>query len=116
MRIFTVILGALVAALGAASGCREAPISDVPSEAPQVIDTFGVPVVTGGVAGTSPAATASTPEVCIRGGTPRADVRRIMGEPDSVSYGSWLYGESEIMFGYGVVAETRNVGGNLIVC
>jgi hypothetical protein len=39
-----------------------------------------------------------------------------MGEPDSVSFGSWLYGPSEIMFGYGVVVEIRNEGGNVTVC
>ena len=53
---------------------------------------------------------------CIRGGTPRADVRSIMGEPDSISFGVWFYGASEVAFGYGVVVEYRDVDGNLILC
>jgi hypothetical protein len=60
--------------------------------------------------------TGSPAAACIRGGTPREEVRRIMGEPDSVSFGSWLYGPSELMFGYGVVVEIRNEGGNVTVC
>ena len=52
---------------------------------------------------------------CIRGGTPRGDVSRIMGEPDSVVFGSWFYGSSEILFGYGVVVEIRDRG-ELILC
>jgi hypothetical protein len=39
-----------------------------------------------------------------------------MGEPDSISFGAWLYGRSEISFGYGVVVDLSNAGGNLIVC
>jgi hypothetical protein len=53
---------------------------------------------------------------CIRGGTSREDVRRILGEPDSISFGAWLYGASEIQFGYGVVVETRDPAGRLHLC
>jgi hypothetical protein len=53
---------------------------------------------------------------CIRGGTTREDVRAIMGEPDSVAFGDWVYGRSSITFGYGVVLDYANAGGNLVVC
>jgi hypothetical protein len=39
-----------------------------------------------------------------------------MGEPDSVSFGVWLYGSSEITFGYGVVVEMRDSARALLVC
>lgn len=55
-------------------------------------------------------------EECIRGGTPRADVRAIMGEPDSVAFGVWLYGRSRVAFGYGVVVEYEDVDGSLNLC
>ena len=53
---------------------------------------------------------------CIRGGTTREEVRAIMGEPDSVAFGDWLYGRSSVTFGYGVVLDFTNAGGNLVVC
>ncbi|MDH3227878.1 MAG: hypothetical protein OEM67_12440 [Thermoleophilia bacterium] len=53
---------------------------------------------------------------CIRGGSTREEVRALMGEPDSVSFGAWIYGRSEISFGYGVVVDFSNDGGNLILC
>jgi hypothetical protein len=39
-----------------------------------------------------------------------------MGEPDSVSYGVWLYGGSEITFGYGVVLDYSDAGNVLRLC
>jgi hypothetical protein len=53
---------------------------------------------------------------CIRGGTSRAEVLALMGEPDSVSFGVWLYGRSEITFGYGTVLDFTNEDGNLVLC
>ncbi len=53
---------------------------------------------------------------CIRGGTSRAEVLALMGEPDSVSFGAWLYGRSEITFGYGTVLDFTNEDGNLVLC
>ena len=38
-----------------------------------------------------------------------------MGEPDSTVYGSWFYGSSELLFGYGVVLEIRDRG-ELVLC
>jgi hypothetical protein len=39
-----------------------------------------------------------------------------LGEPDSISFGAWLYGSSEIQFGYGVVVETRDPEARLHLC
>jgi len=96
-------------ALGSAIACGERPADSAP------LQTADSVAARAPVANRGPT-TASRGPRCIQGGTPREDVRRIMGEPDSVSYGSWLYGSSEIMFGYGVVVETRNAGGNLDLC
>lgn len=53
---------------------------------------------------------------CIRGGTSRDEVRRIMGEPDSIAFGDWLYGRSSVTFGYGVVLDYANRDGRLRLC
>jgi hypothetical protein len=53
---------------------------------------------------------------CIRGGTTREEVRAIMGEPDSVAFGDWIYGRSSLTFGYGVVLDYTNTGGDLVIC
>jgi hypothetical protein len=53
---------------------------------------------------------------CIKGGTTREEVRAVMGEPDSVAFGDWLYGRSSVTFGYGVVLDFSNAGGNLVLC
>ena len=53
---------------------------------------------------------------CIRGGTSRGEVLELMGEPDSVVYGVWLYGSSEVSFGYGVVLDYSDVDGVLRLC
>jgi hypothetical protein len=33
-----------------------------------------------------------------------------MGEPDTVDFGAWIYGQSYVTFGYGVVLDYRNEG------
>lgn len=115
MQSATTTLVTMLLTLGvAASGCRDVPPEAPPSGASAVADLPSP--VPGGAGRMAPVLGASTAETCIQGGTPREDVRTIMGEPDSVSFGSWLYGSSEIMFGYGVVVEARNSGGNLILC
>ena len=53
---------------------------------------------------------------CIKGGTTREEVRAVMGEPDSIAFGDWLYGRSSVTFGYGVVLDFSNAGGNLVLC
>jgi hypothetical protein len=39
-----------------------------------------------------------------------------MGQPDSIVFGAYVYGGSQIIFGYGVVQELSNESGNLILC
>jgi len=106
----------LVAALAcvACVACVSACGSETRPPAPEAADTVerrapAAPAVA--------AAPDTTPlaDPCIRGGTPRANVSRIMGEPDSVVYGSWFYGQSEVLFGYGVVVEIRDRG-ELVLC
>lgn len=53
---------------------------------------------------------------CIRGGSTHEEVRAVMGEPDSISFGAWIYGRSSVTFGYGTVLDLENEGGELIVC
>ena len=53
---------------------------------------------------------------CIRGGSTREEVLRVMGQPDSIVFGAYVYGRSQIIFGYGVVQELSNESGNLILC
>ena len=53
---------------------------------------------------------------CIRSGSTREEVRAVMGEPDSVSFGVWIYGRSSVTFGYGTVLDLEDEGGDLIVC
>jgi hypothetical protein len=42
---------------------------------------------------------------CIRGGFTPAEVRAAMGEPDSIVGGWWIYGRTQIQFGYGTVQD-----------
>ena len=53
---------------------------------------------------------------CFRSGSSRAEVRTVMGEPDTVDFGAWMYGGSWVTFGYGVVLDYSNQGGNLRLC
>jgi len=53
---------------------------------------------------------------CFRPGSSRAEVRSVMGAPDTVVFGAWEYGRSSVTFGYGVVLDYSNQGGNLRLC
>lgn len=53
---------------------------------------------------------------CIRGGSTRDEVLGAMGPPDSIVFGAYVYGRSQILFGYGVVQEWSNAGANLVLC
>jgi hypothetical protein len=64
----------------------------------------------------SPPSAATQGFGCIKGGTTREEVRAVMGEPDSIAFGDWLYGRSSVTFGYGVVLDFSNAGGNLVLC
>jgi hypothetical protein len=52
---------------------------------------------------------------CVRGGSTPAEVRAAMGEPDSIVGGWWIYGRTQIQFGYGTVQDFID-GGNLVRC
>ena len=81
-------------------------------------DTLRVRVISGEAPvslGAGPASLDAGPG-CIRGGSTRDEVRAVMGEPDSISFGAWIYGRSSVSFGYGTVVEVSNEGGNLILC
>ncbi len=53
---------------------------------------------------------------CFRPGSSRDEVRAVMGAPDTVDFGAWVYGVSNVTFGYGVVLDFSNEGGNLRLC
>ena len=53
---------------------------------------------------------------CFRSGSSRAEVRAVMGTPEAIDRGAWEYGESWVTFGYGVVLDFSNEGGNLRLC
>lgn len=83
----------------------EAPAPEPERPSPPVEATGGAPppVLSQGLA-------------CIKGGSTREEVRAVMGEPDSIAFGDWLYGRSSVTFGYGVVLDYSNAGGNLVLC
>jgi hypothetical protein len=94
------------------SGCRErAPVLD---SAGEVTTESREPAAI--TAAQRPPDAKPPADGCIRGGTPRAEVRALLGEPDSISWGVWLYGRSEITFGYGVVVAYEDHEENLSLC
>lgn len=66
--------------------------------------------------GPTPSAVPPTSFGCVRGGTSRAEVVELVGEPDSVSYGVWFYGGSQVVFGYGVVLDYSEEDVDLRLC
>jgi len=73
----------------------------------------------GGAAATGISAEAEEPRPtpgCFRPGSSRDEVRAVMGAPDTVDFGAWVYGRSNVTFGYGVVLDYSNEGGNLRLC
>ncbi len=53
---------------------------------------------------------------CFRSGSSRNEVRAAMGAPDAINRGFWEYGQDWVTFGYGVVLDFSNEGGNLRLC
>ena len=53
---------------------------------------------------------------CFRSGSSRDEVRVVMGAPDTVVFGAWEYGRSWVTFGYGIVLDFSNAGGDLRLC
>jgi hypothetical protein len=85
-----------------------------PDEAPT--PAVEPPTTPAAVTSPIPAATTTQGLSCIKGGSTREEVRAVMGEPDSAAFGDWLYGRSSVTFGYGVVLDYSNAGGNLVLC
>ncbi len=82
------------------------------------IDGDSVQQVPGGAATDAPAGAAEPPLAtgCFGSGSTRVEVSAVMGAPDSVVFGEWVYGRSGVTFGYGTVLDIRNDGRNLRVC
>jgi len=131
-----VVWGGLVACADAAPG-RDAPAPIDPGTAsrsptrtaPRPPDAAAPPSERGGSTASPAAATVEAPAApipsaalagrgsdCVRGGSTREEVLEIMGQPDSVAFGAYVYGRSQVLFGYGVVVEWSNAGGNLLLC
>ena len=53
---------------------------------------------------------------CFSSGSTRAEVSRVMGSPDSIVFGEWVYGRSGVTFGYGTVLDYHNEDRNLRLC
>jgi hypothetical protein len=53
---------------------------------------------------------------CFRSGSSRNEVRAAMGAPEAINRGFWEYGKDWVTFGYGVVLDFSNEGGNLRLC
>jgi hypothetical protein len=92
-----------------------------PTEAPtgvEAVDADSARQALGGSVAPTPEETIEPPLAsgCFRSGSSRDEVRAIMGAPDTVIYGGWEYGRSWVTFGYGVVLDFSNAGGNLRLC
>lgn len=88
------------------------------SEATGGVDRDSAQQALGGTAVGTAAETSEPPLTagCFRSGSSRAEVRAVMGEPDTIRFGAWMYGRSHVGFGYGVVADYSNEDGNLRLC
>lgn len=88
------------------------------TEQAAAVDRDSAPRVLGGtVAGTAAETSEPAPSTgCFRSGSSRDEVRAVMGAPDTVVFGAWMYGRSNVAFGYGVVADYSNEDGNLRLC
>ena len=84
----------------AEGGATEAPAAGEPPVEPPVVPSVEPYVRTG----------------CFRSGSSRDEVRAVMGAPDAVDRGAWEYGQSWVAFGYGVVLDFSNEGGELRLC
>ena len=96
------------------SGCQDPPVASSPAAG---VEGESADEAAAAVIATQPAIEARPPvDGCIKGGTTRAEVTALLGEPDSISWGVWLYGQSEVTFGYGVVVAFADTDENLMIC
>jgi len=129
----TLVLALACVALTALPSCGEPPERPAtpPSDRPGLADPAGALDAQSGVSDArTPSSSAPpspdprppstttdrVPPTCIRGGSTRDEVLQVMGPPDSIVFGAYVYGRSQILFGYGVVQEWSNAGANLILC
>ena len=114
--VVLLVLVVLIRSPSDASGPRSAAEGEA-AEAPS-----GTDEASGGVVAQTRAETGEPPAEqfvrtgCFRSGSSRAEVRTVMGPPDTVDRGAWVYGESWVTFGYGVVLDFSNEGGDLRLC
>ena len=88
--------------ISAADGeATEAPAGTIAPTPPEAVEPPAEPFVRTG---------------CFLNGSSRAEVRAVMGPADTVDRGAWVYGESWVTFGYGVVLDFSNEGGDLRLC
>ena len=97
-------------------------LSRAPSDAPRPVnaaETAAEGQLTEPTAGVDRDSARQAPPLatgCFRSGSSRAEVRAVMGAPDTVDFGAWMYGRSSVTFGYGVVLDYSNQGDNLRLC
>lgn len=108
---------AALALCGVYVACGGAPRDDEAMRRDGIPDAAGTPSTRAADAAVPPPrnTTPFVPAGCVRGGSTPAEVRAAMGEPDSVVGGWWIYGRTQIQFGYGTVQDFIN-GGNLVRC
>jgi hypothetical protein len=97
-----------------------------PSDAPGPMNAAGSVAPTPAESGETPLEPPVEPSVepsmepvrtgCFRSGSSRNEVRTAMGAPDAINRGFWEYGQDWVTFGYGVVLDFSNEGGNLRLC
>ena len=80
------------------------------------VDTDSAQQAPGGSVAPTPAEEPSMRTGCFRSGSSRNEVRAAMGAPDAINRGAWEYGQDWVTFGYGVVLDFSNEGGNLRLC
>ena len=95
------------------------PPSGAPTSSPDPPTTAADEVTAnGGARPEAPRRDSAAPSVrvgCVRGGYTPAEVRAAMGEPDSIAGGWWIYGRTQIQFGYGTVQDVID-GSDLVRC
>jgi len=98
-------LGIAIASCGVYAACGSQPATS--ERQPRRPESASAPLV--GTPAASPTDESATGPArrrgCIRGGFTPAEVRAAMGEPDSIAGGWWIYGRTQVLFGYGTVQD-----------
>ncbi len=116
-----VVVLLLVVLIRSPSGAPE-PMNAAEGEAAEALaggSATPTPAQSGETPPTPPVESSVEPSVrtgCFRSGSSRNEVRAAMGAPDAINRGFWEYGQDWVTFGYGVVLDFSNEGGNLRLC